>query len=695
MSKQLIETRKAKPSMAAAALDVATFNEADNTVEVVFASEVQVLRNTWEGKFFEVLSCNTANVRLERLNSGGPVVDTHGTYSLKDQFGVVVKAWVDDATKECRATLRLSKREEWKGVVEDIRLGIIRNISVGYRIYAGEMSDNLENETPILRVTDWEPMEISFVPVPADFASGTRSNSNTENEITITKISNINTMTTEQKQARSNDITLVVRTLGLPEEFATTLIADENITVDHARTAAIAEVAKRATSPAPQSAPTPAPDTTEAVRSAERKRAIEIRKAGELVGLENNFLNGLIEGNMSLDEARAAIIDKLAESGPKTNAMHARVGTDETDKVRSAAIDGLMIRAGVAPKDLSTERRSIAQPFTGMSLLRLAEDCLVRAGVSARGFSPEEMVQRAITTSSSDFPVLLGGIIRQTLLMNYTQLEDSWRSFCAVGSVTDFRAHDRLRMGSFNSLDEILENGQLKNMEIKDGYKETIQAKSFGNTINVTRKMIINDDLGFITRLAGLLGRAAGLSIEEDVYKLLLSNPTMGDGVALFHASHGNLGTAGAISEASLEEMAMLMAEQKDPNGNEFLNIRPSILLVNTRNAGNAKVINGSQYSPDATNKLQRPNKSFGLFSSIVDSPRVVTAADATVKTNYYAFANPSILPTIEVAFLNGVQQPRLESRMGWETQGMEWKVEHDYAVGAVDWKGAVKNVGA
>ena len=183
------------------------------------------------------------------------------------------------------------------------------------------------------------------------------------------------------------------------------------------------------------------------------------------------------------------------------------------------------------------------------------------------------------------------------------------------------------------------------------------------------------------------LARAAKLTIEIDVYALLAANPVMNDGVALFHASHGNLMTASVPSVTSFDAMRVAMASQKDVSGNEFLSILPSVGLFPLSLGSAARVINGSEYDPDAVSKLQRPNVVRGMFSDIVDSPR-------TTGTAWYGFADTTSAPAIEVAFLDGQQEPFTESRDGWTVDGMEAKVRHDYAVGAVNWRSAQKNPG-
>jgi hypothetical protein len=106
------------------------------------------------------------------------------------------------------------------------------------------------------------------------------------------------------------------------------------------------------------------------------------------------------------------------------------------------------------------------------------------------------------------------------------------------------------------------------------------------------------------------------------------------------------------------------MASQKDPSLNEFLDLRPAVLLLPIGLGGQARVINQSQYDPDnvaSGSKAQmKPNVVVGLFGDVVDTPRLTG-------TRRYLFADPSIAPVLEVAFLDGQQNARArdEGRLG------------------------------
>lgn len=452
----------------------------------------------------------------------------------------------------------------------------------------------------------------------------------------------------------------------------------------------------------PQAAAQPAAQTNEAdIRAAALKADAQRRSdiATAFAKFSNQegvaVLMAACQNDVQCDvsAAGAKLLAHLGSQATPTAAGHVVTTVeDERDKLRAAAVQSVLSRAGVRNEKGEAIRADGANPFRGHTLLDLARASLARAGVRTDGMDKMQLVAAAFTQSTSDFPVLLENTMHKALQSAYATAADTWRRFCAVGSVSDFRAHNRYRIGSLGNLDALNELGEFKNKAIPDGEKASISAATKGNIINISRQMVINDDLGAFVGLAAMLGRAAKRTIESDVYALLALNgglgPTMDDGKTLFHADHGNVSAAGALSVDLFDDVRVKMGLQKDISGNDFLDLRPAVLLVPKGSYGNALVINGAEFDPDTANKLQKPNKVRGQYRDIVDSARLSG-------TRCYSFADPMEAPTLEVAFLDGNQEPFLEQQSGFTVDGTKFKVRLDYGVGAIDYRGAVTSAGA
>ena len=436
------------------------------------------------------------------------------------------------------------------------------------------------------------------------------------------------------------------------------------------------------------------------VVAAENERKTAIRAAFDLhpnhAGVSALLTDCLMDGTITVEAAQKKLLAKLGEGAtPLAGISGLETGQDEHDKQVAAAQDVLLVRAGVnRMRGNGVDAMAIdlqGNPFVGASLMDMARASLKAAGKNSAGMDKREVVAMAFQ-GTSDFPVLLENTMHKVLLTAYMTAVDTWSRFCKIGSVSDFRTHNRYRTGSIGNLDTLGEHGEVKHKSIPDGEKGSVTATTKANIITITREAIINDDLQALTDLATMLGRAYKRTIEAAVYALLAENSGLGptlvsDSKTLFHADHDNIGAGAAISMAAIDADRVLMANQTDVGGNDYLDLRPTKLLVPVGLGGNARTINDAVYDPDTANKLQKPNTVNGLFDDIIDTPRMSG-------TRRYTFADPNEAPVIEVAFLDGMQEPLVETKDGWSSAGAELKVLGDFGVGAIDYRGATTDAG-
>lgn len=403
----------------------------------------------------------------------------------------------------------------------------------------------------------------------------------------------------------------------------------------------------------------------------------------------------LADPSLSMETIQARLLTEVGKGTTPTNpaGAHPNIETvsDEVDKQRTACINALLVRSGIDTTP-AIKASMGSNPYRGHKLLDMARASLVRAGIKMDGMGQMDIVASAFTQGTSDFPVLLENTMNKALQTAYAKAAFTWNRFCATGSVSDFRASNRYRTGSFGALDAINELGEFINKSIPDGEKGSITAATKGNIINLSRQAIINDDMGAFVGLSAMLGRAAARTVEADVYALLALNaglgPVMADGATLFHANHGNITVGAALSMAAIDLDRVAMASQQDVSKNDYLDLRPAVLLLPIALGGTARTINQAVYDPDTANKMQKPNMVQGLYRDIVDTPRISG-------TRRYSFADATEAPVLEVAFLDGMQEPYLEVKDGFDVDGAQYKVRLDYGVAATDYRGAVTNAGA
>lgn len=444
--------------------------------------------------------------------------------------------------------------------------------------------------------------------------------------------------------------------------------------------------------------PPASPDVDAAVtralaQDAQRRTDIDerLRVAGLIDADNGAFARSLLANpDCTVERASQAIFARMKKDNPPigTGAFASIPdGGDELDKARAAKVEAILYRAGVIKvANIGSNN------FRGYKLLDLARMSLERMGIATGNMDQMQLVGRAFTQGASDFPVLLEEAMYKAMLSGFKPAALTWQRFCASGSVNDFRAHNRYRVGSFGNLDALTENNEFKDKTIPDGEKASVTIGTKGNIINLSRKAIINDDLGAFVNLSVGLARAAARSVEADVYALLLENaglgPVMADTKTLFHADHGNISAGAALSIAAIDADRVAMASQMDISDSDYLDLRPAVLVVPLSLGGTAREVNAAEYNDEATKNQRRPNTVRGLFRDVVDTPRLTG-------TRRYLFADPADAPVIEVDFLDGNETPYLEMQEGFGVDGVKYKVRYDYGVTAVDYRGAVTNAGA
>ncbi len=155
-------------------LDRKAIDKEARTVTLSFSSETKEVER-WFG--VEILDHSPGSVRLGRLKSGGPILDTHGG----DQIAVVESAEIGP-DKKGRARIRFGKSNRAEEIFQDVIDDIRRNVSVGYRVFKMVLEEEKKGELPVYRAVDWEPLEISFQPVPADVSVGVGRSKNFKTE---------------------------------------------------------------------------------------------------------------------------------------------------------------------------------------------------------------------------------------------------------------------------------------------------------------------------------------------------------------------------------------------------------------------------------------------------------------------------------------------------------------------------------
>lgn len=648
-----------------------------NTIEVVWSTGASVQRRRWEGwddlvEYDEELVVAPGAVRLERLNSGlAPFLDSHNAWSLEAVLGSVVAGSARIEGGLGIAGIRLTGAPDAAPAVARIMEGTVAAVSVGYRVHRYEIV-KADGQRELWRAVDWEPLEISAVPIGADPGARVRSDGPGAAE-------------------RLHPCILVRR-----EPTAAPAATRKETTMDGQQTtAAPAESADRETRSAAAAAPAPAPAAgpvaaqVEAARAEERRTAAEVLSLCARHGLPQTFSSGLIARGLSLDAARAAILDELASrddaGGSTQEAAPARARGDGAEDRRygEAVASALLHRYDPARNPLAEGARE----FRGLQLIELARSVLERNGLSTRGMARMEVAREALLArslhSTSDFPFILANVAGKVLRTAYEGTQRTFTAWARRSVVTDFKQVSRVQLGGAPNLELVPEGAEVSYGTMGES-REVYALLTYARIVGITRQVIVNDDLDAFTRIPAAFGAAAADLESDIVYSILTSNPNMADALPLFDVSRGNLGTAGIISETSLAEAYRRFGNQRGLEGRQ-ISVLPRYIIVppGVRSVEARK--NVTAVTPNAVAGVN----AFAGRLEVVEEPRLMGAPDP-----WFLAADPARIDTVEYAYLEGQEGVYVETRQGFEVDGVEVKARLDFAAKAIDGRGLFRNAG-
>lgn len=456
-------------------------------------------------------------------------------------------------------------------------------------------------------------------------------------------------------------------------------------------------LAPQANSANPQNVPTPAPVNQPAPSPAPSAQPTQEQINAAAAELNRTRVDGLntlfaswpqfaelkneciADVEMTAEKAKDKILAKLGENTtpaaaqPRSVIIHAGNGNIVGDSIRAK----LMASAG-------HEAREKDNPYTSYDLLDLARASLTDRGISVAGLDKMTMVGLSFTHSSSDFGNILLDVANKSVLLGWDQAEEAFERIAYKGQLGDFKVARRIGLNEFGSLRQVREGAEYKHITTSD-HGQSIALATYGEIFSITRQAIVNDDMDMLTHVPMMMGAAAKGTIGDLFWAVLTSNAKMGDGKALFHADHGNLGS-GVPSVEALAAGRKAMRLQK--SGGRNLNIRPEFVLcpVALEDTFNQIIKSTSVKGSDANSGVANPVKD---MAEVIGEPRL----DDHSAAQWYMAAGQG-RDTIEVAYLDGIDKPYIEQQQGFNIDGIATKVRIDAGVAARDHRGLYKSSG-
>lgn len=439
-------------------------------------------------------------------------------------------------------------------------------------------------------------------------------------------------------------------------------------------------------------------DPNEAARQAvvaERQRVADITALCRQAGMDPAQY---IADGSDMNAVRQAAVEHLCAHGAPVGS---RMTGDEADNFRAAAVDAMLMRAGV---EVQNPARG-AEEMRGYSLRDLAIECMARDGMgsttSLLRMSKDDLWNEACRqffNPTAAFPAILDNAIRKNIVQMYQQIPTTFQLWTAKGSVTDFKPtkdHSYLAGGA-GEFKRVGENGELKADTPKTDLLPQRQIDTWGRQFSMTRQAFINDDVGFITEVPGLYAMSAKRTINKQVYEILVKNPAIFDGVSLFDNAHNNLiDTGAAPSIESLQAIMLKLLNQVDPFGDSIM-VQPKYVIVpvgygfKLSQILETALIDVTGIGSHTANALyQYRNK-----LQVIEEGALNTLAGSGNAIPWFVAGDKAYAKSLQVDYLNGQETPTIRRSEVPGRLGFVWDIWLDWGITAVDFRGIAKNPG-
>lgn len=401
-----------------------------------------------------------------------------------------------------------------------------------------------------------------------------------------------------------------------------------------------------------------------------RRDAIRAAAAPFMAHLGQDELDRMIDAGTSVDEANRVIMAAAAAAQPRT--ARVEMVRDERETKRIGMTEAAV--AQMLDRDPADDR---ARPFMEMGFVEMAADLTGASRPRSTGAKADVLMSAGHSTS--DFPLILSNAFNTVIESAYDMVDPTFAAFSREMRFNDFRAHDIVRPDNFPTLKKIGENGEIKFGTFGE-QKETLALGSYATGIAVSRQLMVNDTMGAIAEVLLNAADVVPEFEEETFWTMLLSNPKLTDGTALFHADHSNIGAAAGITTATVADGRKSLRSHKMSDGRKIRQNGPAVLIVGPERETEAEQFLAPVLAAEQLN-----------INPVAKNLRLVVTEEITDGRWYLTVDKARKTHSFKHGYLDGYRAPRIRVDDPFGSQGTRMTIEHDFACGAVGFMGAYK----
>ena len=700
-------------------LSLRSFNRAssggDNSRFACLATsdEVQDTNYNWRTGQYETTynALDMNGMRTARIRNGLQLIQDHRQFSVDNIFGVTDDYEIRNG--ELLADFNFSSDESKQGIITDVQNGIIRNFSISFQIHRRSLVRE-DEDTGIKHysIDDWEPLEVSLVTVGADAEATRRS--------FFQSIIGRDKSMSKKNKGRNKPAHIPSnpqnRNSGGGDDNGTDG-GDDNGGND-------GNDGGDDGNGSDDGNDGDGNDANDGNDGGDDS-ASRSRSSGTTVNRSANGGNGGNGGNGNGQQPAAP------ETAARYLAAATRLGAPAEDAVRAfdnkdvtyeSFVDDLLSRdmptiSGSDVQNVDDEKDKFVRggslallaqhfpkrykldegnQFRGMGVHDLMREALELNGQSSRGLNTSTLIDRSLHTTS-DFVQLMDQVVNTTIIDNYRELAPSFQEFGNRTTNSDFRKKNTIGLGDLPDLQKVNEHGEYHRgtfSESGEGYA----ISTYGIIIGFTRQLMINDQTGELMRLLNQTSRTVA-RLEGDVFwgallgwnfeKNRAQPYLLADGKPLFDKAHDNLKT-GADTKLSVDSLRDVRTSgwlKKTLDGKRRAPVTYDTLIVPPELESQAEKLTQLTFNPS---NVADAIPDFVRSMRVIVEPRLQELEGG--ETAY--FLVDSEMSGLDYAFLSGEEEVFTDQRVGFDVDGIEFKIRHDFGAGVTDATGVCKLTG-
>lgn len=635
-----------------------SYDPSDNSVEIIFSTGADVRRFDWmTGKRY-IESLPLSGLDLSQLNADAQVLRVHGLEdgSLDSILGVVKRGSARTEMVDgklvgiCRAMLSTHPDDDKD--VSKIKAAIIRKASYFYTYDAPPVITTDPDGTERRTYPKHTGKEVSFVPIGADGFAGSRS-------------AEVDPSQGEEDMSLQHDPNGAGNRTDPPQ-------------------------APPAAAPATAASPEAVEASRKQAEEAGAKRESERRDAIEALGRKWKIADDVVAPMLknigcTIDQARNSFIDIVAER-TQANPVHGHIDVtqDEGTKKRNAFVDAF------AARGLNQEPPAAGREFRNCGMTGFGRRYLEMARIASRKevdeMYPSEVAKRAM--QSTDFSLLLGDSLNKILLAKYVAEQLTFPIFSQRADFDLLHERKMLRAGEGDELLDLDEGEEYAESVMGEGQEAYSLFKS-GRILALTLETFLKDDIGAFVDPAAAFGNSSTRRQEKFVYSLISTPQTMGDGKALFHVDHKNIGSsAGVPTSTRIDDLDYLMTQQLGIDGKQLVGVPMAFLVAPRKLKQQIEMLLGGKFVPTkaADTVTEDMAQLRRVYSHYLDVASTVA---------YFGCASPTTMPTLQYGYLRGEGGPVIEKEDGFSNDTIKFKCRLFFGARIPEWRAWVKNAGA